>query len=92
MFSNPRPNLYESSEGFSVEVLALFQVLYRDGGRCMLFESEPVGGGTMTLYLPRRAKWAPPYDSEAVEDQELALVVNNISRAFLSQGLKIEVG
>ena len=44
MFTSPRPNLYESSDGFSVEVHGRTGLCYREAGRQMFVDSEVLTG------------------------------------------------
>jgi hypothetical protein len=44
MFTSPRPNLCESSDGFSVEVLGRTGLRYCEGGRQMFVDSEVLSG------------------------------------------------
>jgi hypothetical protein len=44
VFTSPRPNLYESSDGFSVEVLGRTGLCYREASRQMFVDSEVLTG------------------------------------------------
>ena len=51
MFTSPRPNLYESSEGFSVEVVGRTGLRYREADREMFVDSEVLTGSSgMAIY------------------------------------------
>ena len=92
MFKSPRPNLYESSEGFSVEVVGFSQVVYRESGRTVVVEAEALAPpGAMAIYSSSIKSWAAPYDREAIEESERERIISNIVRAFASQGLTAEV-
>jgi hypothetical protein len=54
MFTSPRANFYESSDGFSVELLGRTGFRYREAGRQMFVDSEvltEVSGMAVYRYL-----------------------------------------
>jgi hypothetical protein len=92
MFSSPRPNLYESSDGFSVEVLGRAGLCYREAGRQMFVDSEVLTGPSgMAVYKDTVQKWDPPYEDVLVTDSHRDRILNNIREAFRSQGFGIDV-
>ena len=92
MFTVPRPNLIVSSEGFSVEVIGRSQILYREAGRVLNIEAELLATPrTIALYTSSIIAWAPPHDRDELSAAERARVVDNITRAFTSQGRRLEV-
>ena len=92
MFTSQGPNLYKSSDGFSVEVLGRTGLRYREEGRQMFVDSEVVTGPSgMTVYKDTIQKWDPPYDSVPVTDSDRDRILNNIRDAFRSQGFGIDV-
>ena len=92
MFTSPRPNLYENSGGFSVEVLGRTGLRYSESGRQMFVDSEVVTGPSgMAVYKDTMQKWDPPYDSFPVTDSDRDRVLKNITDAFRSQGFEIDV-
>jgi hypothetical protein len=87
-----QPNLYESSDGFSVEVLGRTGLRYREEGRQMFVDSEVlIGPSGMALYKDTIQKCDPPYDNVPVTDSDRDRIVNNIRDAFRSQGFEIDV-
>ena len=85
-------NLYESSDGFSVEVLGRTGLRYREEGRQMFVDSEVlIGPSGMALYKDTIQKWDPPDDNVPVTDSDRDRIVNNIRDAFRSQGFEIDV-
>jgi len=87
-----RPNLYESSDGFSVEVLGRIGLRYREGDRQMFVDSEVLTGPTgMAVYKDTIQKWDPPYDKVPVTDSDRERILNNIRDAFRSQDFEIEL-
>ena len=92
MFTSPRPNLYESSDGFSVEVLGHTGLQYREAGRRMFVDSEVLTGASgMAVYKDTIQKWDPPYDNVPVTDSDRGRILNNIRDAFRFQGFEIDV-
>jgi hypothetical protein len=92
MFTSPRPNLYESSGGFSVEVLGRTGLRYREAGRKMSVDSEVLTGPSgMAVYKDTIQKWDPPYENISVTDSDRNRILNNIRDAFRSQGFDIDV-
>jgi Immunity protein 74 len=94
MFTSPRPNLCESSEGFSVEVLGRTGLRYCERGRHMhmFVDSEVLTGPSgMAVYKDTIQKWDPPYDKVPIIDSDRDRILNNIRDAFRSQGFEIDV-
>ena len=92
MFTSPRPDLYESSNGFSVEVLGRTGLYYREAGRQMFVDSELLTGPSgMAVYKDTIQKWDPPYENLPVTDSDRDRILNNIRDAFRSQGFEIDV-
>lgn len=88
LFTSPRPNLYESSDGFSVEVLGRTGFRYREGDRQMFVDSELLTGlAGMAVYKDTMQKWDPPYDNIPVTDSDRDRVLKNIRDAFQGFGI-----
>jgi hypothetical protein len=69
MFTSQGPNLYKSSDGFSVEVLGRTGLRYGEANRQMLVESEVLTGPYgMAVYKDTIQKWDPPCDNVPVTD------------------------
>lgn len=85
-------NAYVSDEGFSVEVLGRTGLLYEEGPRRMKVNSEILlGPEGMVIYPNSAMKWNAPYDHEPVDSQKRLAIVDNIRRAFRSDGFEIHV-
>jgi len=92
MFTTPRPNLYESSDGFSVEVLGQTGLTYSEGIREMFVDSEVLAGPAgMVLYRSTIRQWEAPHDAEGISDAAKERILQNIREAFRFQGFEIEV-
>lgn len=92
MFTTPRPNLYESSDGFSVEVLGRTGLCYREAGRQMFVDSEVlIGSSGMGVYKDTIEKWDSPHENVPVTDLDRDRILKNIRDAFRFQGFEIDV-
>jgi hypothetical protein len=92
MFTSSRLNLYESSDGFSVEVLGRTGLRYRETGRQMFVDSEVLTGSSgMTVYKDTIQKWDSPHENVAVTDSDRDRILKNICDAFRFQGFEIDV-
>jgi hypothetical protein len=87
MFRIPRVNVIESDEGFSVEVLGRTGLLYTEGSKTLHIDSEvmvdPVG---IALFKKSIHAWDPPHDNESIDYVRRDIIIENILRAFNSQG------
>jgi hypothetical protein len=92
MFRVPRVNVIESDEGFSVEVLGRTGLLYKEGPKSMNIDSEVLAspGGIAVIKKSIRA-WDPPYENEIIDDIKRKTIIENIRRAFQSQGDDISI-
>jgi hypothetical protein len=92
MFTAPRPNLVESSDGFSVEVLGQTGLRYREGDREMFVDSEVLPGRSgMVVYRDTISKWDVPHEADIVDEAQRARILENVRRAFRFQGFDIQV-
>jgi len=92
MFTSPRPNVYESSDGFSVEVEGRTGIAYRENGREMFVDSEVLAGPAgMVVYQNTINRWKPPHDNEEISAAGRNRILENIREAFRFQGFDIEI-
>jgi hypothetical protein len=90
-FSEPEPNVIESSAGFSVEVLGRTGLRYTEGHRSVWIDSEVLGRpGAMALFKDSIKTWDGSA-SEQVNDTDRDRIAGNIRRAFESCGYELEV-
>ena len=93
MFSIPRPNVIESTDGFSVEVLGRTGLLYIEAGKSMRIDSEVLAGPSgIVIYTDSIKHWAEPNHIEPFSDQDRQRIVQNVKDAFKFRGYDIEVG
>lgn len=91
-FSEPRPNLIESDEGFSVEVLGRTGMRYSEGDRSIFVDSEVMNEpNSMLAYAGSIKKWDAPHEADPVNHSDRQRIVQNIKRAFESVGYKLTV-
>ena len=92
MFRVPRVNVIESDEGFSVEVLGRTGILYREGSKSMHINSEIlVSPGGIAIIKKSIRAWDPPYENEIIDEMKQKTIIDNLRRAFRSQGDDISV-
>lgn len=92
MFRKNRSNLIESDEGFKVEVLGLTGVLYIEGERRLFIDSEVLlGSSGMAIYANSIKMWEPPFADEEIDESKKAAIIENVRRAFRSEGFEIHV-
>ena len=94
MFTIPRVNVIQSSEGFSVEVLGRTGLLYVEGEKSIHMSSEMLVSSSPTLlalYTRSIKAWDPPNDDEAIGEIKRNEIVENICRAFRFRKFEIEV-
>jgi len=91
-FSSPRPNLVESDEGFSVEVLGRTGLRYAEQGRTIFIDSEVLAtADAMALYSVSIGAWDPPHENDVLSQTDREDIIDKIRRAFTSQGWTLEV-
>jgi hypothetical protein len=93
-FSEPEPNVIESSSGFSVRVLGRTGLRYTERGRSVWIDSEVLATPeppTIAMYKPSMKVWEDPANPEPVTDDERDRIASNIKRAFESCGYGLVV-
>jgi len=92
-FSEPEPNLIESSDGFSVRVLGRTGMRYAEGCRSVEIDSEVGGTSTpaIAMFKDSIRVWATHNYPEPVTDSDRDRIVANIRRAFAACGRELHV-
>ena len=91
-FSTPRSNLIESNSGFSTEVMGMTGMRYVEGGRSMHLDSEVLARpNAIGLWRASVGRWDPPHDAEPVGSDDRIRILENIRRAFESQGQDVDI-
>ncbi len=83
MFRMPRPNLIESSDGFSVEILGRVGMRYTEGGKTLDIESEVLVHTGIALFASLLQVWK---DGSPIDDVTRRRIIQNIRKALQSQG------
>lgn len=92
-FSEPEPNVIESSAGFSVTVLGRTGMQYTEGRRSVRIDSEVGGASTpvIAMFTESIRVWEAPDYPEAVTAADRDRIVGNIKRAFAARGRELHV-
>ena len=91
-FASPCPNLYESSDGYSVEVLGRTGLRYREGPRTMFVDSEVLARPRgIVIYTRTISSWDPPHETEELPEDARRRVLDNILAALRSQAIDVEL-
>jgi hypothetical protein len=92
VFSIPRVNVIESSEGFSVEVIGRRGLVYREGGMSIVIDAEVldmVSDAALAVYVDSIAEWQE--SGAALADSEKKRVIENITKAFRFRNVEIRL-
>jgi hypothetical protein len=85
MFAKPKPNIVESNEGFSVEILGQIGLKYTQEKKTLFVDSEMlVGPFHIVIYANRVEKWD---SGESIDEGTKTTIVNNIHRALVFNGV-----
>lgn len=91
-FSVPRPNLYQASSGFSLEVLGRTGLRYTEGDHSMFIDSEvlaPPSG--IVIYKDTIHTWQAPHDAELLPESARTRILENVIAALRSQDVPVDV-
>jgi hypothetical protein len=90
-FSEPAPNVIESTEGFSVKVLGRTGLRYTEGARFVAVDSEVLAKPrAIVMYKPSIRLWEGSEPGE-VDAGDRDRIADNIKRAFEACGYALEV-
>jgi|SRR5580693_1775098 hypothetical protein len=90
-FSEPEPNLIESTEGFFVRVLGRTGMRYTEGARSVWIDSEVLAKPKAIAMAKKSIRfWEGPEPGE-VSSEDRDRIANNIKRAFEACGYELEV-
>jgi hypothetical protein len=92
MFREPRVNVIESDQGYSVEVLGRVGLKYTEGDKSLTVDSEVLMGSSgMVVYKSSIRRWDPPHSGQAIDKSTKERITNNIRAAFRFKGYEIEI-
>ena len=85
--------MIESDKAFSVELVELSKLVYREGDRKVTLTVEHlVGPAIFVVYLGGWTdRWDPPFDTAVISESEWKRIGDNIRAAYRSQGFQIKV-
>jgi hypothetical protein len=90
-FSEPEPNVIESSDGFSVRVLGRTGLRYTEGERSVRIDSEVLAKPrAIAMFKPTIRVWEGPEPGE-VSTQDRDRIADNVKRAFEACGYELQV-
>jgi len=92
-FRVPKVNVIESSDRFTVEVLGRTGLRYTEVGRDLFLDSEVLAADFGLLVIADSIQdWgSPPRSPSVLERADRVRIIENIQRAFASQGQNVEV-
>ena len=91
-FTVPRPNLYESSSGYSVEVLGRTGLRYVEHERTFFVDSEVLAAPAgILIYRDSIKFWDASDQGEPLSGATRQRIIDNISAALGSQGIAVDV-
>jgi hypothetical protein len=92
MFSIPRPNVIESTDGFSVEALGRTGLRYSEAGKTLKIDSEVLAGPSgMVVYTDSINQWEEPHHLVPFSDADRQRIIENVKAAFKFRGYDIEI-
>lgn len=91
-YTHPRPNLYASDEGFSVEVLGRTGLRYREGDRTIFIDSEVLATRTPAIGIGSWSitRWDAPNEGDSLTDKDRKRIVDNIRQALEAHGTELQ--
>jgi hypothetical protein len=90
-FSEPEPNVIESTDGFSVEVFGRTGLRYREGERSVWIDSEVLAKPrTIAMAKASIRMWEGP-EPEVVGGGDRDRISDNVKRAFEACGYELQV-
>ena len=82
----------ESNLGYSVKVEGRAGILYREGCKSLVVDSEVLAGPVaMVIWANSIRAWDPPHSSDLISEDERARILANIKRAVAADGYTFEV-
>ncbi len=93
MFHIPRVNVIESDAGYSIEMLGMTGIQYRESDKSLLVHSEIGGSETPTAAIWRDhfSKWDPPYEKEPVTEVQKTEILKRICSALKWRNIQVEI-
>ena len=90
-FTEPEPNVIESSAGFSVRGLGHAGLRYQEGSRSVWIDSEMLAAPHGIVMHKDTIKYWEGSDPDMVSDADRDRIADNIKRAFEACGHELQV-
>jgi hypothetical protein len=90
-FSEPEPNVIESTSGYSVKVLGRTGMRYTEGGRSVWIDSEVLAKPKAIVMSKNSIKFWEGLEPGKVSGEDMDRIVHNIERAFAARGYELQV-
>ena len=88
----PRPNLYASPDGHSVEILGRTGLRYREGQQSIYVDAEvlaPPAG--IAIYQSSIRRWESAYDRNDLPPGERTRILGNIVSTLRARGIEVDL-
>lgn len=89
-YANPRPNVVESDDGFSFEVVGRSSIRYVEAGRAAVIASEILAVDAIGVW-DQKMRWEPPHDAEWMDAATRHLILGRMVEAFAAVGWPLQV-
>ena len=80
-------NRFESSEGYSVELISNEQIRYSDSGRSITFAAQREGVAGLKIKWAGAARWDPPNAEAQLTTKEMSRVYQRLMQAAARLGI-----
>ncbi len=89
MFSCDNPNLIVSDEGYSVQVLGMTGLLYKEADRALRISSEVLASPHgIVVYPSSIVRWD---SGQLINDERRNVIIERVKAAFAFRGVQIEL-
>ncbi len=91
-FTTPRPNVYECSDGYSVEILGRTGIRYHEGNRSIFVDSEvlaPPAG--ILIYQDSIQSWQLPDGASSIDESERQRILRNMLEMLQHHDIRVDV-
>jgi hypothetical protein len=81
-------------DGFEVELMSLWKLVYREGAKQLELYTEPLIVGRSTqngVHIPARLQWLPPYEKETITEEKARQIEARIVHAMTQLGEPFQI-
>jgi len=90
-FWSPRPNVVQSDDGVTIEVLGRTGIRYSERERSCFVDSEVLAIAAVAVWPSGIRRWEGPHEHEPLSDEDRERILANIVAAFASQDWGLEI-